>query len=553
MEVRTIPQHSRDPVTNIVLDTIAQKKQALVFVNAKRSAEKTAEEIGKKIKTVKPEWSALADRILDALSAPTKQCERLAACVRKGIAFHHAGLTQKQRELIETAFRKTELPIICCTPTLAAGVDLPAFRAIVKDLRRFAAPRGMVPIPVLEYHQMAGRAGRPKYDSRGEAICIAASEAEADQIVERYFKGDPEDLLSKLAVEPVLRTYLLALIAAKFVDSRARALEFFGKTFWAHQFQDMGELARIIDKMLALLDEWEFIRVAEKTAIPTPSTGTARVKKSRSAPKQDFIDAADLAAEFTSASDLAKGTLKATLLGERVAQLYLDPLTAHELIEALRHSSGKFVTDFALFHLVSSRLEMRPFLRVKVREYDAVQQQLAERYAQLLIPEPSVYEPEYEDYLNGVKTALFFNDWADERTEEVLLEQYEIRPGEIRAKLDVADWMLYATAELATLMKFHPLLKSVLKARFRLKYGVREELLPLLKLEGIGRVRARKLFNAKIKDIGDIQQVDLGTLAQLIGKDIAAKVKKQVGQDPGKVAIPEHKRKGQISLLDYRE
>ena len=113
--------------------------------------------------------------------------------------------------------------------------------------------------------------------------------------------------------------------------------------------------------------------------------------------------------------------------------------------------------------------------------------------------------------------------------------------------------MLYATAELATLMKFQPMLKSVLKARYRLKYGVREELLPLLKLEGIGRVRARKLFNAKIKDIGDIQQAELGTLAQLIGKEIAGKVKKQVGQDPGKIPIPEHKRKGQISLLDYGE
>ena len=65
----------------------------------------------------------------------------------------------KQRELIEDNFREGVIKIICATPTLAYGLSLPAFRSILKDLRRYG-PRGMAYIPVLEYLQMSGRAGR---------------------------------------------------------------------------------------------------------------------------------------------------------------------------------------------------------------------------------------------------------------------------------------------------------------------------------------------------------------------------------------------------------
>ncbi|MBI2651842.1 DEAD/DEAH box helicase, partial [Candidatus Woesearchaeota archaeon] len=118
-------------VINIALDTLKIGKQALIFANTKKSAEKTAEEISKKIKSDNESFKKLADEALNALSRPTKQCERLAFCLKKGISFHHAGLTQEQKNIIEENFRNGTIKIICCTPTLAYGVDLPAFRAII--------------------------------------------------------------------------------------------------------------------------------------------------------------------------------------------------------------------------------------------------------------------------------------------------------------------------------------------------------------------------------------------------------------------------------------
>ena len=169
MPTTKISAETGNGALDLALDTLKLGKQALVFVNTKKSAEKTAEDIAKKVKAGSKELIELSEKALKALSSPTRQCERLGNCIKKGIAFHHAGLVAKQRELIEDNFRNGNIKIICATPTLAMGIDLPAFRTILKDLKRYGS-RGMAYIPVLEYLQMAGRAGRPKFDKTGEAI-----------------------------------------------------------------------------------------------------------------------------------------------------------------------------------------------------------------------------------------------------------------------------------------------------------------------------------------------------------------------------------------------
>ena len=148
--------------------------------------EKTAEEISKLTNFNLPE---LEKEILAAASVPTTQCRKLSHSIKKGIAFHHAGLLQKQKELIEDEFRKGTVKIICCTPTLAAGMSLPAFRVIIKSLKRYSGNWGMDWIPVLEYLQMAGRAGRPEYEKEGQAIILAKDEAEKALIELRTLRG----------------------------------------------------------------------------------------------------------------------------------------------------------------------------------------------------------------------------------------------------------------------------------------------------------------------------------------------------------------------------
>lgn len=518
--MRSIPvaEKTSDSVINLCLDTLQKGKQALVFVGTKRSAEKAAEDIGRKTEKKSAALNALAEQISSVLQKPTKQCERLAGCVRNGVAFHHAGLHSKQKELIEDNFRKGIICIIACTPTLAMGVDLPAYRVIIRDVTRYGQ-RGMGYIPVLEYLQMAGRAGRPKFDNVGEAILVAKSETDVEDLGEKYIRGEPEEIYSKLAVEPVLRTYILSLISSRLVGTRKELLEFFSRTFWAHQFQDMERLAMTVDKMLRLLETWEFI---------LPSK----------AKKDDFVSANELG------EDVA---YRATFIGKRVAELYLDPLTAHDLIVAMNKSvSTNNVHVIAYLHTICATLEMRPLLRVGTREYDKVMARMAEWDRHFLINEPSAYDPEHEEYENSVKTAMMLHDWMDEKDEEFLLEEYNVRPGETRVKLEIAEWLLYSMTELANILNHNIIIKEINKLRFRLRYGVREELLPLLKLEGIGRVRARKMHHAGVKDLGDVRKVDIKKLADILGKQVAVSVKKQVGENV------EEKKDSALSSFDEK-
>ena len=240
--------------------------------------------------------------------------------------------------------------------------------------------------------------------------------------------------------------------------------------------------------------------------------------------------------------------LRPTPLGKRVSELYLDPLTARHLSDCLavfdQHKNA-----FSMLQMISHTLEMRPLLRVKSKEQEIIQQELTKRYNFLLKEEPGAHDIEYEDFVNSIKTALFFYAWIDEKDEDYLLEKYDVRPGEVRVKQETADWLLYASEELAMLQDHKTAVKELRKLRLRVEYGVKEELLTLLKLQGIGRIRARKLYSHGIKDIGDIKKTDVTTLSQLLGKAVAESVKKQVGEEVKE--IPEGKRKGQTSILKY--
>ena len=94
----------------------------------------------------------------------------LAACARHGVAWHHSGLSVEERELVETAFRGGAVRVIVCTSTLAAGVNLPARRVIIRhDWQGLETS----PLDAATFLQMSGRAGRKGLDASGECIVFA--------------------------------------------------------------------------------------------------------------------------------------------------------------------------------------------------------------------------------------------------------------------------------------------------------------------------------------------------------------------------------------------
>lgn len=491
-DARKIEKKANDSILNLVLTTVKTGGQALVFASTRKNAALLARRIATEINSVlsKPTKRSLehdANRLL-AAGERTRLSESLAEMVRCGTAFHHAGLGGGHRRLIEDSFRQGRIKVLTATPTLAFGVNLPARTVVIQDYRRYEAGYGYYPISVLEYKQMAGRAGRPKYDKTGEAILVAKTSDEADYLLESYILARPERIWSRLAVERIMRTHVLATVAADYAHTERGIYEFFGKTFYAFQY-DINAIKGIIAKILKYLYDEDMIEV--------------------------FGD-----------------DINATKFGKRVSELYIDPFSAVIIRDALRREPAE-LTDFSFLHMIAHTPDMGPVLRPYAREQNEVSIFLEEHKQELLIAPPEEWQDSigYEEFLGEVKTAMTLNAWIEEVSEDQLIERFRVQPGDLYRTIENAKWLLHATYELAQLFGNKQILPQVHGITQRVEKGIKEELLPIVKLEGVGRVRGRILYDAGYKTIEMIKRASLNELASLpsVGPRLAKRIKEQIG------------------------
>lgn len=121
------------------------------------------------------------DKIVAQLKKGSGSGDHLSGIVKHGVAYHHAGLTGEERWCIEEAFKRGLIRILTCTPTLAAGVNLPARRVIIRN-PYIGNPYDKKYIDATRYHQMCGRAGRAGIDDLGESILVQ-NEAKENSII----------------------------------------------------------------------------------------------------------------------------------------------------------------------------------------------------------------------------------------------------------------------------------------------------------------------------------------------------------------------------------
>lgn len=433
-------------LVSLALSEKQGKAQCLVFVSTRRLTQSLARELSAVTgKLLSPEerlqCAELSEKVLKALPTPTEQCRELASCLANGVAFHNAGIESKQRLLIEQGFKHLHcVKAIVCTTTLAMGVDYPASWVIVRDLKRFNGAYAEF-LPALEVAQMTGRAGRPRYDKRGIAVLLC-SQADLRKARDKYVLGGIEELYSKLASEPLLRTHCLGLIASGYCASFAGLYAFFKATLYAHQFKDFDALYSLVEKVVLELKGNDLVR--EKN-----------------------------------------GALIATPVGKRVSELYLDPLSAVSFLEFV-HSKDKGEFDFLL--ALNNATEARPLVGVSKKEENAL---CEEAYAVM-------------DDLGGFnalekyKSAKLLNAWINEATEDDVLKNFDIPPGVLHARVKIMEWLAYSIQEMAFMLNQTESYVLAKQMRRRIRHGIKKELLSICSVRGIGRVRGRKLFKAGI-------------------------------------------------------
>jgi helicase len=442
-EVRPVPSLSKYDDLNLMMDTIAEGGQCLVFVSSRRNAEAFAKRAAKALHLESAELTAYGKQL--EKMAGTDQEKALAHCAGLGAAFHHAGLRREARRIVEEGFRKGHIRCISSTPTLAAGLNLPARRVIIRDYRRYVSGEGMIPIPAREYHQMAGRAGRPRLDPYGEAVLIGNSSRDATELFTYYIDAAPEDVNSQCTSENALTAHILSLIASGFVTSEEALISFMQDTFYFHQKKTDRLLGKVTRRAVAFLDQAEMI-VASK--------------------------------------DL----FSATEYGILVSRLYIDPLSADIIVDRLIDSTE--YSDLGLLQVICSTPDMFT-LYVGNKDIHYLERFLLEHEHDLWLDLPFGGD---EPFFRGLKTAMVLYDWSHEVPDATICERYGIGPGDIYAMVESINWLLHATGRLAQMFK-RSFALSIQEFELCMKHGIKRELIPLVRIRNIGRVRARRLFN----------------------------------------------------------
>ncbi len=474
-----------EDVWSIVKQAIQDGGQSLIFVNSRRSTEALAVKYSKKMSELAGRSLTQAEAaLLEGDSESTATGRKLSSCVKCGIAFHNAGLTSRQRKYVEDNFRNGQIKCIVATPTLAAGINLPARRVVVRDTTRYETNYGNSPISVMEIKQMCGRAGRPGYDPYGEAVLIAKSETDFDHLMEDYVQHDTERLTSKLFNEKILRSHVLGLLATGDADSEESIIDFLKETFFGTVSQLFGIESVVEGIVRSLIDE-----------------------------------------------DMAKSTgdgIRITSFGKRVSDLYIDPASASILREAVTNidDDTEILPILLAAAMTPDVLGMYP----KKADMDRLNTVGDEIWDHMLV-DPDDIEDYDEEYFNSdLKVALLINDWIEEMDEDAMTDTMGIGPGDIRSKVDMMDWIIYAMSEIAYM--FNPsAIKKIRPLMTRVRYGVKDELIDLVAFRGVGRNRARILFNHGIRSRSDVAAISEAELANIpkIGSVLASKMKEQAG------------------------
>ena len=490
-KMEDIGSTTKKSLETLVLSSISNGGQVLVFVNTRRSTVSLAGKLGLVVeealsKDDKKNLKKVLTSGKKMLSEQTSVDKKLFSYIEKGVAFHNAGLSSNQRRLVEGSFKDRIIKCIVATPTLAAGVNIPAQRVIIRDLWRYDPNFGMHPIPILEYKQQAGRAGRPRYDKFGEAITIAKTEEQRDQIYDNYVMGETEEIFSKLGNESALRMHLLAAISTNFVKDADGVYKFIDSTFYAYQ-SDVSTLKSEIDNAIEFLLSNGFIEQINDD-------------------------------EYMS-----------TLFGNRTSSLYIDPLSALQIKKALEVSCNRDVSSLSFLQMVCSTPDVRSLY---LRSSDTwVEEKAEKKRGEFLLEPPGSYTDDYEWFLSDLKTASLVEDWIDEVPEDRIVNRFNVGPGDIHNIVEMVQWLLHASREFARMYNFD-CVSSLNDLLLRVQYGCKKELLNLVSLKGIGRVRARSLFKNGFKTVNDLRGIPLKRLADVktIGEGVAKSIKSQIGE-----------------------
>ena len=470
---------TRNTPVDLGIQSVMDGGQSLIFAEtrsrSKSLAAKAASQVSKCLQKSEIKQLQKVSRKILSDNEPTDLVRTLAELVRQGVAFHHAGLNQNCRKTIESEFRSGAIKLLSSTPTLAAGVNLPARRVVISKVTRYNAQLGKnMQISILEYKQLCGRAGRPQFDDYGESIIVGDQYHE--ELFTHYIHGEPEPIESRI-IGDGLRIHVLSVIVTSPGMTVGDITAFFMQTLGGLQSRT-STVKFHITTFLRFLSSNSFI---EKNG-----------------------------EHYT-----------ATRFGTMTSMLYIDPLTAVQFMDAVKDASRGTSHSLGFLHVISSCDDFFPQFSLRSGDHGTALH-ILENHSSETIKRLSEYD--------FSRSLLALQYWITESSELSLSDDLGIESGDMYRMAESAERLAYCLREMARLAGRTDLLGELDSLRTRIRYGINEELVDLVRVRGIGRIRARILYRGGIKDIAALSKVSEARLAGMgkIGIITARKIKTEI-------------------------
>lgn len=479
-------KNKNDIVVKIIEKSIKDNSQALTFVSTRRFTESLAKYVANKIKNritkeEKERFEKVAEKLLDVPkkkgSRPTTTCINLANAAKNGCVFHHAGLFSEQKEIIEDEFRAGNILMIVATPSLMYGVNLPSKRVIIRDYTRWTN-KGPQEIPVFDYEQMSGRAGRPLYDNEGYSYLLAKTMDEAVELEDKYVYGEIEPTNSKLVEnKDAFHKQIIAQISSSLSKTPDELKEFFMKTLYGYQMKTNDSMSFFAEEGLKFEIEssLEFL-MANKIIRPTPEG------------------------------------LKTTELGDLIAKSNYSVETAVKIKE-YANTVKDYINIGEFIYLLSQTPDMPLISFMARKSKDPVK----EKMASLGLFASNIGNEE--------ATCVSLIEWINEKTEEEIENKYHVYSASCRRSAIETSMLTKFTKDIFEVLGIYSYSTDLTKLSARLYYGIKEDIIPLVVgVKRLGRKRGREIVNT----FGDDLRVPTENQLQKIdgvGKKLSKRIK----------------------------
>ena len=478
-------KNKNDVIVKIVEKAMKDNSQALSFVSTRRFTESLATYVAKKInkklsKEQKKKFKEVANQLLEVQknkgSLPTTTCVKLAEAAEKGVAFHHAGLFNEQKEIIEDEFRKGNILMISATPSLMYGVNLPSKSVAIRDTTRWTS-NGPQPIPVFDYEQMSGRAGRPQYDDVGYSYLVAKTSDEAINLQDYYINGEIELTNSKLIDnKDAILKQIIAQIASTLSKDLDELVDFFGMTLYGYQMSNNPSMSLFAADSL----KWEI--------------------------EQDL--------QFLIQNGIIRATpegLKTTDFGNLIAKSNYAVETAVKIKEYISTTDSFNIPEFIYALAETPDLPLISFKGRKSK--DPVRDKMSEVGLFAV------------DIGNPEATTVSLIEWIDERNEFEIENKYSVYSASTRRSAYEASRLVRFAKNTSEILGDYSNLKDYDYLSARLYYGVKEDIIPLVVgVKRLGRKRARNIVEIFGHDLKQVSEKELQRIDG-IGETLSKKIK----------------------------